>query len=55
MAYENKSVVNRSSVDHNIINHEPNRNSGHMNVGALNSHILFRKKAICDYSNEARA
>ena len=51
--YENKSIVNRSSVAHNIINHIENPQSGKLHVGTLNSKILFRKKAICDFSNEA--
>jgi len=51
--YENRSVVNRSSVSHNIITNADNHLSGRMPVGALNSKILFRKKAICDYANEA--
>ena len=51
--YDNKSIVNRSSVAHNIITHGENQHSGKMNVGTLNSKILFRKKAICDFSNEA--
>ena len=51
--YDNKSIVNRSSVSHNILTHEPNVVSGKINVGTLNSKILFRKKAVCDFSNEA--
>lgn len=31
-----------------------NETSGNINVGTLNSKILFRKKAICEYSNEGR-
>ena len=53
--YENKSIVNRSSVAHNIITHDTNPVSGKIHVGTLNSKILFRKKAICDYANEARS
>ncbi|CDW90990.1 UNKNOWN [Stylonychia lemnae] len=51
--YENKSIVNRSSVNHNIITHSENGNSGKLHVGTLNSKILFRKKAVCDFANEA--
>lgn len=51
--YENKSIVNRSSVAHNIITHAENSNSAKIHVGTLNSKILFRKKAVCDFSNEA--
>jgi hypothetical protein len=31
-----------------------NQASGNINVGTLNSKILFRKKAVCEYSDEAR-
>ncbi len=51
--YDNKSVNNRSSVAHNLITHAENSHSGKLHVGTLNSKILFRKKAICDFSNEA--
>jgi len=51
--YENKSIVNRSSVNHNIITHAENQKSGMLHVGTLNSKILFRKKAVCDFANEA--
>eukprot|EP00347_Sterkiella_histriomuscorum_P019446 403341600 len=51
--YENKSIVNRSSVNHNIITHADNDHSSKIHVGTLNSKILFRKKAICDFANEA--
>ena len=52
--YQNKSIVNRSSVSHNIISHGANTESGNMQIGTLNNKILFRKKSICQFADEAR-
>ena len=52
--YENKSIVNRSSVTHNIISHEDNRHSGFMQVSGQNKKVLFRKKALCEYQDISR-
>ncbi|CDW73798.1 UNKNOWN [Stylonychia lemnae] len=49
----NKSVINRSSVTHNLINHQDNIHSGKLpNNSRLVTKLLNKRKSICNFSNE---
>lgn len=46
-----QTVNNRSSVSHNIINHQDNTHSGLLNVGVMDKTVCNRKKGIGECSD----
>lgn len=49
------SVNNRSSVRHNIITHQENRNSGPITqTHGITKKLLFKKKAVGEFGDERR-
>ena len=47
----NKTINNRSSVQHNIISHEQNGHSGALVLGLLDKRVTNMKKGIGEYSD----
>ena len=51
---DNKTINNRSSVKHNIINHDDNKTSGVMVIGTLDKKVTNKKKGIGEYADLMR-
>ena len=49
-----KTMPNRSSVQHNIINNLDNQNSAVIYVKALDKNVLNRKKGVTEFADESR-
>ena len=49
-----KTINNRSSVNHNIISHEPNKYSPGMTLGLLDKQVANMKKGIGEIGDLAR-
>ena len=49
-----KTMPNRSSVPHNIINNQENASSAVIYVKALDKNVLNRKKGVTEFADESR-
>ena len=51
---EVKTLNNRNSVKHNIISHQPNKNSAPLDYASLTTHRANRTKGLAEFNDKKR-